>query len=113
MGLLNTKDDIIELAPGSTTKVCIGQIISITMEENPYSSYKWNYMISHPKRVRLLDKKACMPSITTNEILGVRQNISWQFEVLEDGIIDIIFYQLKPWDNINNAINSIKYYLNV
>ena len=91
-----------------TNNVGVGEKIIIKLEENGSTGFVWNYTISNPDILKLVDENVINPNqgkTGQEQMSGAPYFKEWTFEVADAGDAIIIFSLYRPWEDPKTAID--------
>jgi len=91
-----------------TNNVGVGEKIVVKLEENGSTGFVWNYTISNPDILKLVDENVINPNQGKpgqEQMSGAPYFKEWTFEVADAGDAVVIFSYYRPWEDPKTAID--------
>lgn len=88
----------------------VGEIVSITLDENISTGYSWYYSIENPDLIKFesennQDNKPNMP--------GAGSKHTWDFKVVKQGATKITFKYYQSWVGESSGDKTVVYNINI
>lgn len=104
---LKNKKGSVTLLPFQEHFLIMGDIFNIELKENHFSSFRWHLAEYDPGMVSLILKKKIDPY--SNDIMGHKKIVLWQFRALDTGKTKLIFELYRPWEGISTSVERLVY----
>jgi inhibitor of cysteine peptidase len=96
-------DPIVYTDPADTIQVQVGEQFRISLESNPSTGHKWQFMSPVDSTLLSLVETRYIPKPNPEKFVGRGGYEEWLFEALGKGSTSISMHYLQPWDSISVA----------
>ena len=93
---------VLNLAPVKYT--IEGDTLTVILEENPSTGYRWAYEMDTNGIVNL-ESDEYIPKQDSESLIGAGGQHKWVFQCLAEGTVNITFYYYRPWEDRGTAID--------
>lgn len=87
-----------ELYEREIIEAAAGNIVNISMEENPTTGYSWQCKIENPQTLELISDNY-VENEHPKAMVGVGGVHNWEFKGLKEGSSKVIFEYSRPWES--------------
>lgn len=106
-----TEEQKEDTAPRSPIHAKAGEIISITLDSNPTTGYRWQLSTPLDEKVlKIISSEYRMPE---THIVGAGGKEVWTFKALSTGQTTIVFEYMRPWEKDKEPAKKATFTINI